>query len=124
MTDMKHTPGPWKVIGAPSDQDPRLNVVTVDDLWIADVRPAGRKANPLKEQQANALLIAAAPALFKALDDLAHAFCIDAEEPCIEVINALGDKCHQQRHGHLWSADGCYACAARAAIAKAKGGAG
>ena len=72
--------------------------------------------------EATAHQFAATQDLLEALERLASAFYIDADEPCQEVTNALGDKCHKQPHGHLWFADTCAACRARAAILRARGG--
>jgi hypothetical protein len=88
---MNHTPGPWKAI----PRELRHSVVDPDGNLVADLKWRG---NDKKDQHlADALLIAAAPELLKALENIMSVSCGDID--CIRV------ECK----------------AARAAIAKATG---
>lgn len=92
MTQSQHTPGPWIVQGD--------TYVTVNSLIIAHCKQAGNTT--LEEAQANARLIAAAPELLEALEDL-----IGYAE------HRFGDNDYYKNHGCMNKA--------RAAIAKARG---
>ena len=64
----KHTPGPWKVVSAyewNADQGPR--VAQIEHLYVIS---AIEDRSLLGMVQADACLIAAAPDLFEALEDL------------------------------------------------------
>jgi hypothetical protein len=74
MTETKFTPGPW-IVQDPLGPD-QLSIVAGDDpaTW-ADIAQIGVEPcdehSPTKEQaHANALLIAASPDLYAALDDI------------------------------------------------------
>jgi hypothetical protein len=73
-TKATHTPGPWS--NTPMQDtiwanDGETKIATVADLpWITS--PAGRRQSDWETEQANAKLIAAAPALLAALSNLVH----------------------------------------------------
>jgi hypothetical protein len=97
-----HTPGPWKV-----DQQRRAHGYNVavfsGDIAVADVPGIGKDPANDPEADANARLIAAAPELLGALDDLAWIVEAGRVEP---VARAEVDERLER---------------ARAAIAKAEG---
>ena len=66
MTQAKHTPGQWFINRESSDcHDGKLSIEVYGDYFIAQVDEGVC-------QEANALLIAAAPELYDALADLVH----------------------------------------------------
>jgi len=78
MVEVRHTPGPWEVI-IDDDGNPlsgRPGVFSSDELdcgivhWDGFVQPYWRSARGDKEIHANARLIAAAPDLLDALENL------------------------------------------------------
>jgi hypothetical protein len=111
----KHTPGPWKV-----------NYMTVyaasNDCTVARIDPPNKffrgaeRREEMEYCQGNARLIAAAPELLVALDDL-----------LTDMMIAQGNMRDAAKHDHRW--EGCAEAiqprvdAARAAIAKATGSA-
>ena len=97
---MKHTKGPWKACehGGYGDYDGNCIVILGDDLRVAIVLGSDNE-----ETNANARLIAAAPDLLEALENL-HANI--AEYARINNLGGFDNQDMQQ---------------ARAAIAKAKG---
>jgi hypothetical protein len=64
----QHTPGPWYAVGCMVEvgDDESADICTTNP----DLFEQGHLAPPIKEQQANARLIAAAPDLARALADL------------------------------------------------------
>ena len=59
----KHTPGPWHLSEC-ATQTTRAGIVSVDGLHITDVNGYGMTDS---QNQANATLLAAAPAMYEAL---------------------------------------------------------
>lgn len=98
----KYTPGPWH---ASADDCSSWRIRSVDQLWIASIHEDAEIATDLgilEELEANARLIAAAPDLLKALNDIWSAADADVTgDPLFIEIRDL----------------------AAAAIAKAEGGA-
>ena len=77
MSKPKHTPGPWKVVYEEIKGDPKHSIYTTENKYIADV-PVGFYHGGLKlhlhdtsdHAEANANLIAAAPDLLEACQEL------------------------------------------------------
>lgn len=99
MTTTKHTPGPWDIC--------RVNVLMIyadNGLRIADCQCDDQPDMPEEQEEANAVLIAAAPEMLDALDMCAEVLAelarLDDGTPSVSALSM-----------------------ARAAIAKAKGGA-
>ena len=92
MSELKHTPGPWSVVAngghSYTIRGSRNEAICDTSIWL--------HSDPHSESRANAHLIAAAPDLLEALEDLLTICDGDPDEP-----DEIG-----------W---------ARAAIAKAKG---
>jgi hypothetical protein len=111
MSGQKHTPGPWKVVGT--------------EIWGPHVRLAdGRGAYDEKDRQrrnANARLIAAAPDLLAALEDAAERMEIVAR--CINIDQRHKGVSPATHVRHTAAHLAAHAKFARAAIAKAEGGA-
>ena len=63
MNTAKHTPGPWHLSEC-ATQTTRAGIVSVDGLHITDVNGYGMTDS---QNQANATLLAAAPAMYEAL---------------------------------------------------------
>ena len=63
MNTSKHTPGPWHLSEC-ATQTTRAGIVSVDGLHITDVNGYGMTDS---QNQANATLLAAAPAMYEAL---------------------------------------------------------
>lgn len=86
MSNTKHTPGPWTVSTAPGTVDVRA----FDGRFIANVDCDKRTA--LVETDSNAKLIAAAPEMAEALQELLcgvlHGFQRHNESDCIEMARA------------------------------------
>ena len=102
MKDTRHTPGPWYAEDAHGRTVAIFTSSRTENAFVASVPPpASAVGGTWAETDANARLIAAAPELLATLETLAGRFAVDHSQP---------DNCD------------CY-CAARAAIAKAKGGA-
>lgn len=102
MSESKHTPGPWKAYG--------FMITGGDFRQVADcnmpVGTPGREEDAtVDEDQANARLIAAAPALLESLRELLE--CMDDEVPVFVLENPKVDACLER---------------ARSAINKATGG--
>lgn len=82
MTKAKHTPGPWQIVidddGNPLSGRPMVAAAPELDCaivhWDGFVQSYWRSARGDKEIHANARLIAAAPDLLKALEELADLF--------------------------------------------------
>ena len=66
MNTSKHTPGPWHLSEC-ATQTTRAGIVSVDGLHITDVNGYGMTDS---QNQANATLLAAAPAMYEALQTL------------------------------------------------------
>lgn len=81
MSETRFTPGPWSIAPAPSEADLLEIVSEYSELpagrkaanWIAEC-DAGGLDEDLEQNWANAHLIAAAPALYAALDRLTRVF--------------------------------------------------
>ena len=103
----QHTPGPWGY-NTEESADSASFLISDGELPIARVRISG--ARPLSELRANARLIAAAPHLLAALEELewAHSRLLDSESLVLP-----GDDERLIHAGEI----------ARAAIARSKGGA-
>lgn len=67
---MKHTPGIWKVSG-------ESVVASNGDYCIAVVESDGGYEAPLEQREANARLIAAAPELLEALEEVSKKGCLE-----------------------------------------------
>ena len=65
----KHTPGPWVVKSTDEDINTKT-IIDSDEFWIAKVLNFNRASDDIRESQANANLIAAAPAMYEALKEL------------------------------------------------------
>ena len=107
MNTAKHTPGPWEVVGS------RICTVGNDRerVTLAKTEPSGAFTMST-EQTANAHLIAAAPAMYEALQAL-HSV-LDQRMPDGRTLNQhLSQEVFECFYGP--------AIAARAAIAKAEG---
>lgn len=96
MRHEKHTPGPWRVVNKPHEtrNERRIGIRSSANAWIASVgNMATAHAAPgsrlLDEQEANARLIAAAPALLAALREI-----VDTEDDQlisgIEYVGRIG----------------------------------
>jgi len=107
MTEnIKHTPGPWTVDGPAHNQI----VWSSPDNRVCFLAHSNGE-NPSRDF-ANGRLIAAAPNLFQALDDLLEAYSKPDERLCCDGrdCGCMGSTVHQQAEHY-----------ARAAIAKAGG---
>ena len=69
MNNAKHTPGPWVVKSTDEDINTKT-IIDSDEFWIAKVLNFNRASDDIRESQANANLIAAAPAMYEALQAL------------------------------------------------------
>ena len=77
MNTSKHTPGPWKVRTAYSNGEPVCYTIHLGQTSIADV-------TSLSEQdRVNATLIAAAPAIYEALQIMVRAANVDEIDPLV-----------------------------------------
>mgnify|MGYP000851827027 CR=1 FL=1 len=65
----EHTPGPWAVKSTDEDINTKT-IIDSDEFWIAKVLNFNRASDDIRESQANANLIAAAPAMYEALQDI------------------------------------------------------
>jgi len=63
----RHTPGPWRVTGGPTPRGNAAGVCSVDGLHVTDVHGYGTS---IETDHANARLIAAAPDLLAALENV------------------------------------------------------
>ena len=95
----KHTPGPWHLSEC-ATQTTRAGIVSVDGLHITDVNGYGMTDS---QNQANATLLAAAPAMYEALKGM------------VSMYDSLNKS---NKHD---GACPCYHCQARAALAQAEG---
>ncbi len=99
--DAKHTPGPWHAGGFGN------TIIYAADGWaVADVKVYHDRHNGYEEMQANASLISAAPELLDALESFLRAPSVGSGGPGSSTIVVQEFNLR----------------AARAAIAKAKGG--
>ena len=75
---MKHTPGPWEVVGS------RICTVANDKerITLAKTEPGGAFAMS-EQQEANATLLAAAPAMYEALQIMVRAANVDEIDPLV-----------------------------------------
>lgn len=103
MTELKHTPAPWEAcnVGDYSDYDGQCRVILGDDLRIAVV------LGDHDESAANARLMAAAPDLLGALEEMAN-ICAACTFETIRINGKYLDRKEAVSR-------------ARAAIAKVKG---
>ena len=60
------TPGPWVVKSTDEDINTKT-IIDSNEFWIAKVLNFNRVSDDIRESQANAHLIAAAPAMYEAL---------------------------------------------------------
>ena len=65
----QHTPGPWAVKSTDEDINTKT-IIDSHEFWIAKVLNFNRASDDIRESQANANLIAAAPAMHEALQAL------------------------------------------------------
>lgn len=65
----KPTPGPWRVRKS-RVENTRLEIESANGDWIADARLCTATGRGIKEQAANARLLAAAPEMYEALRGL------------------------------------------------------
>jgi len=74
----KHTPGPWEVVGS------RICTVANDKerITLAKTEPGGAFAMS-EQQEANATLLAAAPAMYDALQIMVRAANVDEIDPLV-----------------------------------------
>ncbi|MFT3959970.1 hypothetical protein [Propionivibrio sp.] len=116
----RHTPGPWKVDANCGDAG-GLVVLAANNDRIARVCWYGKQSETPGAEKDNARLIAAAPELLEAAEQLIEA--LRAGPP--RVIGYDRDGANQKAFNHGWNsnADRLYELArnARAAIAKARG---
>ena len=63
------TPGPWVVKSTDEDINTKT-IIDSNEFWIAKVLNFNRASDDIRESQANAILIAAAPAMYDALQNL------------------------------------------------------
>ena len=77
-TQSKHTPGPWEVVGS------RICTVANDKerITLAKTEPGGAFAMS-EQQEANATLLAAAPAMYEALQIMVRAANVDEIDPLV-----------------------------------------
>ena len=94
----KHTPGPWEVVGS------RICTVAndIERITLAKTEPGGAFAMS-EQQEANATLLAAAPAMYEALKGM------------VSMYDSLNKS---NKHD---GACPCYHCQARTALAQAEG---
>ena len=91
---MSHTPGPWElsaqgsVYGSIEPQRHSLYYRKLIRPAIQTKRQAAEYGGTLAEQTANARLIAAAPELLTALEDLAAGFSVNSQADEIAIKNA------------------------------------
>ena len=77
-TQSKHTPGPWEVVGS------RICTVAndIERITLAKTEPGGAFAMS-EQQEANATLLAAAPAMYEALQIMVRAANVDEIDPLV-----------------------------------------
>ena len=63
------TPGPWIVKSTDEDINTKT-IIDSSEFWIARVLNFNHASDDIRESQANAALIAAAPAMYEALSEL------------------------------------------------------
>ena len=69
----QHTPGPWAVKSTDEDINTKT-IIDSHEFWIAKVLNFNRASDDIRESQANANLIAAAPAMYEALQHAAMSY--------------------------------------------------
>ena len=69
MKTAQFTPGPWVVKSTDEDINTKT-IVDGNEFWIARVLNFNHASDDIRESQANAALIAAAPAMYEALSEL------------------------------------------------------
>lgn len=74
------TPGPWVVKSTDEDINTKT-IIDSNEFWIAKVLNFNRASDDIRESQANAHLIAAAPALYEALQIMVRAANVDEIDP-------------------------------------------
>ena len=117
----QHTPGLWAVKSTDEDINTKT-IIDSHEFWIAKVLNFNRASDDIRESQANANLIAAAPAMYEALKDLIgdlgdlHGGSI-AELQC----HWCGRDYEDEEAGGLCTSDDCPGYIARQAIAQAEG---
>ncbi len=79
MNTAKHTPGPWHLSEC-ATQTTKAGIVSMDGLHITDVYGYGMTDS---QNQANAHLIAAAPAMYEALQIMVKAANVDEIDPLV-----------------------------------------
>jgi hypothetical protein len=105
MSESKHTPGPWEVDppGHPLDCH---GILDADELGLAETH--GREGKG--EEEANAHLIAAAPEMYEALEELVNS-----------EANVDPDETYSDKYGRLDMGKGAAIRKAQAALKKALG---
>ena len=86
------TPGPWVVKSTDEDINTKT-IVDGNEFWIARVLNFNRASDDIRESQANANLIAAAPAMYEALVRFAKAIkaeCYD-EDILVDIYHDVRD---------------------------------
>lgn len=88
----EHTPGPWRILEWANERKGFIAIVGPSDPpeHVSDVFPFGKRAEgqPLAQHQANARLIAAAPELLNALQELLHDAFEDAHPEGVKKARA------------------------------------
>ena len=74
----KFTPGPWIVKSTDEDRNTKT-IIDSNEFWIAKVLNFNHASDDIRESQANATLIAAAPAMYEALQEALK--CIERHVP-------------------------------------------
>ena len=97
MNTSKHTPGPWHLSEC-ATQTTRAGIVSVDGLHITDVNGYGMTDS---QNQANATLLAAAPAMY-------------------EALRSIPDHALDCKHSYPHTL-ACWNCIVKAALAQAEG---
>jgi hypothetical protein len=115
MTNTKHTPGPWSA----HYNNEGLTVFSPDNVTVAYVDYDECEERPV---EANAHLIAAAPAMYEALKDLLGELG-DLHDGSISELQChwCGRCYYDLLSGSLCTSDDCPGYKARAALAQAEG---
>ena len=93
------TPGPWVVKSTDEDINTKT-IIDSNEFWIAKVLNFNRASDDIRESQANANLIAAAPAMYEAL----------------RMLILLDPRCHRG----VEHCGECGACLGQAALSQAE----